>query len=144
MRLIILAIQHYDLIFAGINKGSAIFLHLLKELSREPETCREVAFYHRNTSDDRKQAILADLQLPLGSEKKKLLCVVATVSLGVGVDIRVDHVVAFGLADTAENLLQEGGRAMRGSHEETAGKHGFAFFFQKGRLGTIKFAVRLF
>ena len=125
------------MIFVGINKGSAIFLHLLKELSREQETGRAVALYHRNTSDDRKQTILADLQLPLGSEQKKLLCVVATVSLGVGVDIRVDNAVMFGLADTAENLLQEGGRAMRGSSEETSGKHGFAFFFQRGRLGMV-------
>ena len=50
-------------------------------------------------------------------------------------DIRVDNAIMFGLADTAENLLQEGGRAMRGSHQETEGKHGFAFFFQKGHLG---------
>ena len=139
-----LKLNNFKLIFAGINKGSAIFLHLLKELSREPEACREVAFYHRNTSDDRKQSILADLQLPLGSAQKRLLCVVATVSLGVGVDIRVDNVVAFGLADTAENLLQEGGRAMRGSQEETAGKHGYAYFFQRGRLGTIKISFMAF
>ena len=56
-------------------------------------------------------------------------------SLGVGVDLRVDNAVMFGLSETAENLLQEGGRAMRGSSQETAGKHGFAFFFQKGHLG---------
>ena len=59
----------------------------------------------------------------------------ATVSLGVGVDLRVDNAVMFGLAETAENLLQEGGRAMRGSTQETAGKRGYAFFFQKGHLG---------
>ena len=75
------------------------------------------------------------MQLPLGSVHKKLLCVVATVSLGVGVDIRVDNAVVFGLADTAENLIQEGGREMRGSCEETSGKHGYAYFFHKGRLG---------
>ena len=60
---------------------------------------------------------------------------VATVSLGVGVDIRVHNAVMFGLAETAENLLQEGGRAMRGSSHETDGKHGYAFFFHKGHLG---------
>ena len=75
------------------------------------------------------------MQLPLGSADKHLICVVATVSLGVGVDIRVDNAIMFGLADTAENLLQEGGRAMRGSYQETEGKHGYAFFFQKGHLG---------
>ena len=42
-----------------------------------------MAFYHRNTSDSRKQEILTDLQLPLGSSGKTLLCVVATVSLGI-------------------------------------------------------------
>ena len=79
------------------------------------------------------------MQLPLGSEEKQLVCVVATVSLGVGVDIRVDNAIMFGLADTAENLLQEGGRAMRGSYQETEGKHGYAFFFQKGHLGKGRF-----
>ena len=121
--------------FVGINKGSAIFLHLLKELQDETNPKRRVAFFHRNTSDERKREILEDLQLPLGSTEKQLICVVATVSLGVGVDIRVDNAVMFGLADTAENLLQEGGRAMRGGHQETSGKHGNAFFFQKGHLG---------
>ena len=107
----------------------------MKELHDERDPLRRVAFFHRNTSDERKQVILADLQLPIGSKEKQLICVVATVSLGVGVDIRVDNAVMFGLADTAENLLQEGGRAMRGSHEETLGRHGYAFFFQKGHLG---------
>ena len=59
----------------------------------------------------------------------------ATVSLGVGVDLRVDNAVMFGLAETAENFLQEAGRAMRGSSQENAGKQGYAFFFQKGHLG---------
>ena len=108
----------------------------MKELNEETDSRRRVAFFHRNTSDKRKQVILADLQLPLGSMEKQLTCVVATVSLGVGVDIRVDNAVMFGLASTAENLLQEGGRAMRGSHQETSGMHGYAFFFQKGHLGT--------
>ena len=94
-----------------------------------------MAFYHRNSNDKRKQEIIRDLQLPLNSRDKQLICVVATVSLGVGVDIRVDNAVMFGLAETAENLIQEGGRAMRGSNQETSGRHGFAFFFQKGHLG---------
>ena len=55
--------------------------------------------------------------------------------VGVGVDIRVDEAVIFGLPETIENLLQEGGRPMRGSDKETDGKHGFAFFFHKGQLG---------
>ena len=118
--------------FAGINKGSSIFLHLLKELA---DLSKDVAFYHRNSSDKRKQEIIRDLQLPLNAGDKQLICVVATVSLGVGVDIRVDNAVMFGLAETAENLIQEGGRAMRGSILETSGMHGYAFFFHKGRLG---------
>ena len=57
---------------------------------------------------------------------------------GVGVDLRVDHAVIFGLPETAENLLQEGGRPMRGSDLETQGKHGFSFFFHKGNLGKFR------
>ena len=54
---------------------------------------------------------------------------------GVGVDIKIDNAVIFGLPETVENLLQEGGRPMRGNNEETEGKHGYAFFFHKGHLG---------
>ena len=75
----------YDLIdqITGINKGTAIFLHLLQSLATsENDETRRVALYHRNTSEKRKKEIMADLQLPIGSEKKTLLCVVATVSLG--------------------------------------------------------------
>ena len=54
---------------------------------------------------------------------------------GVGVDIRVNHAVVFGLSETPESLLQEGGRPMRGSLNETQNKQGFAFFFHKGNLG---------
>ena len=50
-------------------------------------------------------------------------------------DIKIDNAVIFGLSETAENLLQEGGRPMRGSYQETQGKQGFAFFFHKGSLG---------
>ena len=114
-----------------------------------------MAFFHRNSSSVRKQEILHDLQLPLESSQKTLLCVVATVSLGmlgketyffsfglftgVGVDIKIDNAVIFGLPETAENLLQEGGRPMRGNSQETQGKHGYAFFYHKGSLGTFKY-----
>ena len=43
---------------------------------------RLIAFYHRNTSEERKEEILQDLKLPLNCNEKKLRCVVATVSLG--------------------------------------------------------------
>ena len=56
---------------------------------------------------------------------------------GVGVDLRIDNAVIFGLPETAENLLQEGGRPMRGSQVETQGKHGYSFFFHKGNLGKL-------
>ena len=59
-----------------------MFLHLVRELATQEDE-RRVAFYHSNSSEDRKAAILKDLQLPLGSEKKRLICVVATVSLGI-------------------------------------------------------------
>ena len=108
-----------------------MFLHLLKEVGQDGNGIRQVALYHRNTSDQRKREILLDLQLPLGSPDKKLICVVATVSLGkinsfvifvivihnfqgVGVDVRVHHAVIFGLSENAESLLQEGGRPIRG------------------------------
>ena len=52
-------------------------------------------------------------------------------------DIKVDAAVIFGLSETAENLLQEGGRPMRGSSQETGGKQGYAFFFHKGNLGKV-------
>ena len=64
----------------GINKGSSVFLFLLKQLS-EPGH-RNVAFYHRNSSDLRKEMILKDLKLPLNSAEKQLVAVVAPVSLG--------------------------------------------------------------
>ena len=55
--------------------------------------------------------------------------------LGVGVDIRVHNSVNLGLAATAEDFFQEGGRPMRGSDLETEGKQGFSFFLHKGALG---------
>ena len=47
----------------------------------------------------------------------------------------MNHAVVFGLSETPENILQEGGRPMRGSIKETGGKQGYAFFFHKGALG---------
>jgi hypothetical protein len=140
-------------IFIGINKGTAIFLSILKSLNDPCEEGRSVGFYHRNTSMARKQEILEDLKLPIISQDKKLLCVVATVSLGrilyqtwakdsnnciwlgVGVDIRVANCVVFGLSETIEDLLQEGGRSMRGGDLETQGERGLTFFLHKGSLG---------
>ena len=68
-------------IVRGINKGTQIYLHLLKLLHSTPSEDRRIGFFHRNTSDSRKREILADLKLPLNSASKKLVCVVATVSL---------------------------------------------------------------
>ena len=50
-------------------------------------------------------------------------------------DIRVSSSISFGLAASMEDLLQEGGRVMRGSSVETEGKQGFSYFIQKGALG---------
>ena len=55
--------------------------------------------------------------------------------VGVGVDIRVGCSVVFGLSQTPEDFLQEGGRAMRGAERETRGQLGFSFFLHKGSLG---------
>ena len=59
---------------------------------------------------------------------------VATVSLGVGVDIRVKNDVCLGLGSSPENVVQEAGRCLRGSQEEYTGLRGLAFFFQKGTV----------
>ena len=58
-----------------------------------------------------------------------------TVFAGVGVDIRVHKTVVLGLSENMENLLQEGGRSMRGSITETKGQLGIRFFLHKGSLG---------
>ena len=71
-----------------------------------------VAFYHRNTSEVRQKEILYDLSLPLDSTSKQLKAVIGTVSLGVGVDIRVKNVVCFGLGNNPESLVQEAGRCL--------------------------------
>ena len=84
---------NFDSLFSeGINKGSSVYLFLLKQLGVEQ---RRVAFYHRNTSEQRKQDILEDLKKPLSSPGKKYLAVVATVSLG-----------KFMLADHAEYVTE--------------------------------------
>ena len=51
------------------------------------------------------------------------------------VDIRVHNAVMFGLSENAENFVQEGGRPMRGSNDETRGKQGLAFYLHKGSQG---------
>ena len=91
----------------------------------------------RNTSDKRKLEIMKDLQLPLNHPAKFLKAVVATVSLGVGVDIRVKNVVSFGLGSSPEDTVQEAGRCMRGHPTETEGMRGLAFFFQKGTIAAL-------
>ena len=91
----------------------------------------------RNTSEKRKSEILTDLQLPLNHPEKILKAVVATVSLGVGVDVRVQNVVSLSLWSTPEDTVQEAGRCMRGKPDDTAGSRGLAFFFQKGCIAAI-------
>ena len=80
--------MHLNLVlflFQGINKGTHIYLHLLKTVNDPKKEHRQIAFYHRNTNKERKEQILSDLKLPLTSEEKKILCVVATVSLGMNI-----------------------------------------------------------
>ena len=72
----------YLVLVRDINKGSEIFLFLLKHLSPYRDDDRNVAFFHRNTKEERKAEILKDLQLDLNNLDKKYRCVVATVSLG--------------------------------------------------------------
>ena len=96
-----------------------------------------VALYHRNTSDKKKREILDDLSLPLDSPEKKLKAVVATISLGVGVDIRVKNVVCMGLGSNPENMVQEAGRCLRGERNVVENARGLAFFFQKGTVAAI-------
>ena len=91
----------------------------------------------RNTSEARKSEIISDLQLPLSHPDKLLKAVVATISLGVGVDLRVKNVVSFGLGSTPEDIVQEAGRCLRGCSDETEGQRGLAFFFQKGGIAAM-------
>ena len=73
----------------------------------------------------------------MSDPNKILKAVVATVSLGVGVDIRVKNVVSFSLGSSPEDTLQEAGRCMRGTSAEVGGERGLAFFLQKGSLAAI-------
>ena len=72
----------YLILVRSIKKGKIIYLHLLKYFQDPSSGVRNVAFFHRNTSDKRKEFILDDLKQPLGSQEKTLQCVVSTVSLG--------------------------------------------------------------
>ena len=74
--------RYKNITFLGINRGSAVYLYILKALNSQLSEDRKVAFYHRNTSDPRKAEILEDLKLPIGHPEKKIQCVIATVSLG--------------------------------------------------------------
>ena len=66
----------------GINKGCAIYLHLLKEFNDFSSKKRRIVLYHSNSSESRKEEILSDLQKPLGHPDKHIICVISTVSLG--------------------------------------------------------------
>ena len=72
----------YLFLVRSINKGTEVFLHLLKSLHDPSSKIRNVVFFHRNTTESRKEFILNDLKLPLGSAEKTIQCVIATVSLG--------------------------------------------------------------
>ena len=85
--------KRYLVLVRSINKGSQIFLHLLKSLCGDSHSDRNVAFFHRNSSEERKLEILTDLKLPLTSPVKKLCCVVATVSLGNMIEIELEKIV---------------------------------------------------
>ena len=102
--------------------------YLLKKIGCSLDS-KVVALYHRSVSEKRRQEILSDLSLPIQSPEKKLKAVVATISLGVGVDVRVKNVVCLGLGSTPENMIQEAGRCLRGNQEESLGLRGLAFFF---------------
>ena len=58
----------------------------------------------------------------MSDPNKILKAVVATVSLGVGVDIRVKNVVSFSLGSSPEDTIQEAGRCMRGTSAEVGGE----------------------
>ena len=121
-------------IVRSINSGTEVYFTLIAMLG-EFTNKKSVAFYHSNSSDGRKSEILYDLALPTNSPEKILKAVVSTISLGVGVDIRVNNVVCFGLGSTPENLIQEAGRCNRG--KEGNGGNGLAFFFQKGSIAAL-------
>ena len=71
------------------------------------------------------------MELPLIHPLKTLKAVVATICLGVGVDVGVKGVlISFSLGAT--DTVQEAGRCMRGSNVEIGDEQGYAYFFQKG------------
>ena len=72
---------------------------------------------------------MKDLEKPVNSDRKNINAVISTVSLGLGVDMRVDKVVAIGMAESIEAVVQEGGRPKRGCED---GVQGFAHFLHKG------------
>ena len=80
--------------------------------------------------------ILNDLSLPVDSPNKNILAVVATISLGVGVDVRVKNVVCLGLGSTPENIIQEAGRCQRGK-AQLDNSEGLAVFLHKGSVAAI-------
>ena len=59
-------------LYAGINKGAAIYLHLLRELATTDEARKQIAFFHRNSCEARNRAILCDLTAALKNTKDKL------------------------------------------------------------------------
>ena len=124
------------IIVRSINSGTEVYFHLLKMLCQDTND-KTVAFYHRSTSESRKQAILHDLSLPINCPSKRLKAVVATISLGVGVDIRVKNVVCLGLGSSPENLVQEAGRCLRGTNLSSDTERGLAFFFQRGAVAAV-------
>ena len=124
------------IITRSIKEGTEVYFHLLKKLGCSLDS-KVVALYHRSVSEKRRQEILSDLSLPIQSPEKKLKAVVATISLGVGVDVRVKNVVCLGLGSTPENIIQEAGRCLRGNQEELKGLRGLAFFFHKGSVAAI-------
>ena len=73
----------------------------MKELSPDLKD-RCVAFYHHNTSIERKQEILEDLKKPLDSPFKKYKAVVGTISLGELFHTKFEGV---GLIPVYHNLL---------------------------------------
>ena len=74
--------ETYLILVRGINKGSLIYLHLLKEFEDFFSEQRKIVFYHSNSSELRQKEILTDLQKPLGDPDKHIKCVVSTISLG--------------------------------------------------------------
>ena len=69
----------------------------MRQLGISKDGHRQVAFYHRNSSDQRKAEILSDLKLPLDSPVKNLLALVATVSLGMYLVTNIKHLARPGL-----------------------------------------------